>query len=366
MATTGFRRLGRHSALLALPLLLAACDSGGGDTPSVGGVIVANQGNFSTGTGSISTFDPATGNGTPAAVTGLGTILQSVLVHEGRLYASANTAGRIDVFDAETLARQPSISGTAAAPMPSPRYMAAANGRLYVTNLYRDAATFSGGTVTVVDLATSAAVASVVVGGNPEGIAVVGGRVVVANSGFGAGTTLSVIDPATNAVTQTVDVGCAGPRALVPEGNDLWVVCTGRVLYDAAFNATGEVKGEVVVLDARTFAVRARMPAPTRLGAAGPGRDAALGARSLYVAAGRTLRRYDLAANRADSTVALPAGGDPIGAVAVDAAAGRLYLGRVPGFDRAGLVTVHTDAGAETARFTAGIAPTDIALRFAR
>ena len=80
--------------------------------------------------------------------------------------------------------------------------------------------------------------------------------------------------------------------------------------------------------------------------------------------AGRTLRRYDLATNRADSTVALPAGGDPIGAVGVDAASGLLYLGRVPGFDRAGTVTVHRADGAETARFTAGVAPTDFAFRY--
>lgn len=353
-------RLLRLSFLaVLLPLGLVACD-GTADAPEPGAVIVANQGNFTTGSGSLSTYDPATGAATPAAVTGLGTVVQSVLVHEGRLYVASNTGGRVDVFDAATLARRPSIVGTAAAPMPSPRYMAVANGKLYVSNLYADAATFSGGTVTVVDLASGAPLKTVTVGDNPDGVVVSGGRVVVANHGFGAGTSLSVVDPATDAVVQTVDVGCRGPRTLVVEGADLWVVCTGRTVYDASYNVVGEEPGQVVVLDARTLALRTRLPAPTQLGATGPGRDAALGGGRLYVAAGTTLRRYDVGTNRADSTVALPTGGDPIGAVGVDAA-GALYLGRVPGFDRAGSVTVHRADGTETGRFTAGVAPTDFA-----
>lgn len=353
-------RLSLRIALVpAFALVVAACDTTD-DRAEPGTVIVANQGNFSTGTGSLSTYDPETDTATPAAVTGLGTIIQSVLLHNGRLYVASNTGARLDVFDAATLARQPSISGTATAPMPSPRYMAVTGGKLYVSNLYANAQTFSGGTVTVVDLATNTATKTVTVGDNPEGVAVSGGKVVVANHGFGAGTTLSVLDPATDAVTQTVDVGCSGPRSLAVEGSDLWVVCTGRTLYDASYNVVGEVKGEVVVLDARTLAVRTRLAAPTRLGATGPGRDAALGNGKLYVVAGTTLRRYDLATNRADGTVALPGDADPIGAVGVDAA-GVIYLGRVPGFDRAGTVTRHRADGTELGRFTAGVAPTDFA-----
>jgi YVTN family beta-propeller protein len=59
-------------------------------------------------------------------------------------------------------------------------------------------------TVSAIDTASHAVVATIVVGHIPTGIASVGGEVWVANN---TSSTLSVIDVATNQVTATVDLG---------------------------------------------------------------------------------------------------------------------------------------------------------------
>ncbi len=52
--------------------------------------------------------------------------------------------------------------------------------------------------------------------------------------------------------------------------------------------------------------------------------------------------------------------GAPIGAVAYDNLTKEFYLGRVPGFDQAGSVTIHDESGVQTSSFQAGIAPSHI------
>lgn len=86
----------------------------------------------------------------------------------------------------------------------------------YITN-------YGDSTVTVVDTATNAAIATIPVGASPNGIAVSadGGRVYVANRGS---SSVSVIDAGTNTVVATIPVG-ANPTgvALSPDGLRLYV-----------------------------------------------------------------------------------------------------------------------------------------------
>jgi phospholipase C len=69
--------------------------------------------------------------------------------------------------------------------------------RAYVTNANDD-------TVSAIDTASHAVVATIGVGHIPTGVGSVGGEVWVANN---TSSTLSVIDVATNQVTATVDLG---------------------------------------------------------------------------------------------------------------------------------------------------------------
>lgn len=139
-----------------------------------------------------------------------------------------------------------------------------ARGEGWVTN-------FVAGTVSVVDLGRRAVVAEVPVGRGPEGCCVLGGRVFVANTAYDAGTdrfgegTVSVIDVATRRVEATISVEAeswtaaedgGNPQSLIafPDRNEVHVVLTG-----VNGGPRGD-DGEVVVLDAATLAVKARLP----------------------------------------------------------------------------------------------------------
>lgn len=355
----------RLLALAALFFLgLSGCDLLGEEeeqAPVTTGVYVANQGNFSDGNGSVSVYEPRTGQVNAGAVDDLGSIVQSLHLAGDRLYVVANTGDRIDVFDASSFERVGQIGGFV-----SPRYLVEGPGtRAYVTNLYGAPGSFTGGKVSVVDLAGQKKVKDIDVGDNPEGLTYVGDRLYVANHGFGAGRSLTVIDTKTDTVTGSVDVDCDGPRFLAADGDDeVWVFCTGTTLYDDNWQEIGRTNGAVRVLDGATGAIVDRIDLEGPVGTPGPGQDAfhAPEARVIYaVVNGRTLARFDTRTNTRAGTVG-PLEGAPIGAVAYDARAERLYVGRVPGFSERGTVTIHDRTGAQVGSFAAGVAPAFITL----
>lgn len=340
--------------LLLGALIIAGCDNADpDDSPVTSGILVANQGNFSDGNGSVMLIDLASSNVTTVA-DGLASIVQSLELGDSTFHVVANTGGRVDVHSITTGQRVGQIAG-----LTSPRYMASlATGTAYVSNLF--GAGFSGGTVSIVDLALQTVVKTIDVGNNPEGVAIVGGRVYVANNEFGAGRTLSVISTTTQEVTGTIDVECDGPRALaVDREAELWVMCTGQTLYDNNFNVIGETPGEIVLLDGATGTIITRFPLTSRIGTAGPGQDAYYSEeeQELHVVLDQNkVMRINTGANAIVDTFG-PYAGDPIGAVAYDAERDRLYLARVPGFTTAGTVTVLDRNGIELGSHAVGIAP---------
>lgn len=359
----------RLRVLLSLALLFfaAGCDLLGGDdddAPVTTGVLVANQGNFTQGNGSVSAYDPETGEVSAAVVDGLGAIVQSLLVHGGRLYVVANTGDRVDVFDAATYAQVGQIDG-----LVSPRYMVRGPGRKgYVTNQYGAPGTFTGGSVSVVDLVTFEKLKDVAVGDNPEGLAAYGDRLYVANHSFGGGHTISVIDVAADTLVATFDAGCDGPRFVFPDDTQLHVFCTGQTLYDENFNVIGETNGAVRVLDRETGQIVKRIDLDGRISTPGPGQDATLDTREstiYFVLDGRTVVRFDTARDEVAGRIG-PLEGALIGAVAADPLGDRLYVGRVPGFTERGSVTIFDGDGNEVGSFAAGVAPAYIAFQSER
>lgn len=352
------RRLLVFAALLAV----AGCDSSGDDTPTA--VYVGNQGIFSDNGGSLTAYDPVASTTTPAPGGELGGLVQTLKVRGGRLYVFLNfddsfttRRGRIDVIDLETGQRTQQVD------VDTPRDWAVVDGTAWVSNFY-------GESITPVFLATAQTGAPVRVGVNPEGLAAVGNRVHVANysttdGGFASGRTVSVLDAATSAVVETIDVGCDGPRALLADDDgEVWVVCTGRVLFDANFNVVGEVDGEIVVLDGDSGEVVTRIALDGIVGSGALGQDAAI-SRSrdeVSVAFGSSLRRFDTRTNTASGTIDIE--GPAISAVAYDDASDRYYLGRLNAsspFAGDGTVTIHDRMGTEVGSFRAGVIPGAVA-----
>ncbi|HEX9950740.1 MAG TPA: hypothetical protein VGB53_03155 [Rubricoccaceae bacterium] len=351
----------RRFLLLTLAALtISACDSST-DTPATAGIYVGNQGIFSDNGGTVTLIDPVTGTTTQDAVPNLGGLVQSLVVSGDRLYTllnfsdsfSANT-GRIDVVDLQTGARTQQIT------VGTPRAMAIVGGTGYVSNFY----TFS---VTPVALATGQAGPPIQVGDGPEGVAAVGNRVHVATWNLGQGHDVRVISALNNTVVQTIEVGCDGPRALLADGDgDVWAFCTGFTEYDADFNVVRRTNGQAVVIDGASGQVVARVTLDAQLGTGALGQDAAFSVRNaeMFVAVGTEVLRFDTRTNVLAGRIAV--GGADIAAVAYDDASDRLFLGRLNSanpYSADGVVTAHDRAGAEVARYAAGVIPGAIAFR---
>lgn len=135
----------------------------------------------------------------------------------------------------------------------APRYMAVDNGKIYVT-LY-------SGKVARIDANTLAIEDYVAVGKNPEEIIEEGNKLYVANSGWGSGTTVSVIDMATFKKEKDIEV-TVNPNLLLEANDEIYLISFGnwgdipqtfqRVITEPK---TGE-KGYEVIADASLFAER--------------------------------------------------------------------------------------------------------------
>ena len=164
------------------------------------------------------------------------------------------------------------------------------------------------------------------VGAQPFGVAAAGGLVYVANSG---GTTVSIIDTASNAVTGSIAVG-SGPGEVVVDG--------GRA-YVGNFN-----DGTVSVVDTATRSTVATLT-PGGLGVAV---DPVL--HRLYATSGARLTVFDTDTLQAVATLNAPVTGG-WWAVAVDVSRHRVYLGDLGG---AGITVVDGTSNTPVTLITTG------------
>ncbi len=338
---------------LCLCALLGACELSSADEedPVASGVLVANQGNFSDGNGSITVYDPESRR-TSTIASGIGSIIQSIAVQDDRVYVASNTGSRIDVFDVVTGQQVVQIND-----VPSPRYMAFyGDDRLAVTNLFDN-------TVSLIDVKADRKLSTIGVGANPEGILVDGMTAYVANHGFGAADSVSVVDLISGSVRSTIRTDCDGPRfTFLDRQKELWVVCTGQVLYDQDFNVLGRTDARLLVYETSTEKLVTTFDVEGMILTTGPGQDAyyAEDIETLFVVVdGEIIRLVDTRRNAWGASIG-PLDGPQIGAVAFDAASEVLYVARVPGFTESGSVTMLDIDGNGLGSFTAGVAPSHI------
>ena len=352
----------RLLAASLLLLIVAGCDLVNTDGDNHGPpdrVFVANQGNFGDGNGSVTVHTTNSDASAPPVIRNFGSIVQSVALANDKLYVMANSGNRIDVFNAQTLEQTAQISDVV-----SPRYLLQDGGTGYVTNLYGAVGSFTGGMVTVLDLENDSKLEEIVVGDNPEGMALVGRRLHVANHGFGAGSTLHVIDTETRAVIDTVDVDCDGPRFLAADDqDDVMVFCTGRTVWGDE-GIISQSDGAIRVIDGMTGEITDRIELDGQISTAGPGQDAFHAPEEelvFVVLESSTILLFDTDDHLVTDTIG-PLDGPPIGAVAFDSFSDRLYVGRSNGFTEAGEVSTFTMDGASIGRFPAGVVPAYIAI----
>ncbi|MBO4905669.1 MAG: hypothetical protein J5486_01365 [Bacteroidaceae bacterium] len=192
------------------------------------GVYVVNSGNqWNAIDGSLTAYNPATsvaasGDAFAAANSrSLGGTPNDGIVYGSKMYIVVDGESRVEVVNANTLKSIKAIStvellGENAGF--SPRHIVANNGTIYVSTY--------GGMVAAIDTTDFSLKASYTVGSYPEGLAIVGNTLYVANSDYGMAqnASLTAINLASGATTEIKDDLIKNPSTLVAVGNALYIV----------------------------------------------------------------------------------------------------------------------------------------------
>jgi len=318
-------------------------------------ILVANEGNFSDGDGSLTSYDPETGqavqqrfsqvNGRPLAA-----IIQAVVETDNRVFIVTNNADKIEVVDRESLESLGTITfenGVA------PAGFALADGNKgYVSDLFTN-------TIHVVDLENFELTGTQVdVGSNPQGMAISGNRLFVANSGFGSGNTISVVDTETDMVIENVQVG-AGPIKLVADDDGMiWVVSGGNRAFDEDFNPDPEndIPGQIDVLDAASAELI------TSIETGGFPRSLAVNTNVgiAWVVNTGAVQQIDISSLQLAEENLIDRDFNGIG---YSSAENLLYLAQSSGFTQSGQAIIYDLQGAAVDSFQVGIAPFDFIFR---
>jgi YVTN family beta-propeller protein len=106
------------------------------------------------------------------------------------------------------------------------------------------------GRVYVIDTGTLKITDTLSCGSGPEKMVLYQDKVFVANSGgWGNDSTLTVIDIATDKVTATWVVGDNPADLVIDKSNQLWVLCKGRVVWNADWTIGEETTSSLSVVD---------------------------------------------------------------------------------------------------------------------
>ncbi len=203
------------------------------------GALVSNEGAFGASNASVSWISSSsavnelfeTTNNLP-----LGDVLQSVAIHNDRAYAVLNGSQKVEVVNLQDFTSRGTITGC-----DYPRYFLGIDD----TKGYLSNGSLAG-EVMIVDLNDLTISSSIAVGGGPEKMVYNGAFVFVANSGgWGDDSTVSVIDPNTDQVIHTLNVGDRPMDLVVDANNDVWVVCAGATEYDENWQIVAETPSYV-------------------------------------------------------------------------------------------------------------------------
>ena len=229
----------RHDVVVDFP---AGSKPGGEVTPpdnpdAPAGFYLLNQGNMGMNKASIDYYDYGTGvftrdiytQANPDAVMALGDVGNQIAIYRDRLWAIINCSNKVEVMYAGDCRRIGQVD------IPNCRYMAFDGDYAYVTSyagpVIIDDDYNQLGYVAKINVNTLVEEERCIVRFQPDGIAVSGGRLYVANSGGyrpnNYEKTLSVIDIATFKVVKEVELGINLNRVLADSQGKIWVSSRG-------------------------------------------------------------------------------------------------------------------------------------------
>ena len=218
-----------------VPPVVTPVDSADNQSP-VSGFYLLNEGNMGSNKASLDYYDYRTGiykkniyaSVNPNAVKELGDVGNDIQVYGNKLYAVINVSNKVEVMDAITARRIGQID------ILNCRYITFANGKAYVSS-YAGPVKLDPhapiGYVAEIDTATLQITNKVTVGYQPEEMAVVNGKLYVANSGGyrvpNYDSTVSVIDLATFKEIKKINVAINSEHVKADSAGDVYVTSRG-------------------------------------------------------------------------------------------------------------------------------------------
>lgn len=206
------------------------------DQPCIG-MYVLNEGNMGSNKATLDYLDLTTGeyhrniypSRNPSVTMSLGDVGNDIAIYGSRLWMVINCSNKVEVADAQTAVSIGHVD------IPNCRYMAFADGYAYVSSYVGPVAGKSVlGSVYQVDTTSLQVVNQVTVGYQPDELAIVNGKLYVANSGgynategLGYDRTVSVIDLATMTEECQIDVAPNLFRLRADRYGRLWVTSRG-------------------------------------------------------------------------------------------------------------------------------------------
>lgn len=341
-------RLFLFAWLAVMSLTLASCDDED-DKPKgafENGVFVVNEGNYLDADGTISHINTSSGEvtndlfGSINSGRALGDVVQSMAIEDDLAYIVVNNSNKVEVVNANTFEASYTLSD-----LKYPRYFTTVGDKGYVTEWV----SFSDkGRVSVVDLTTHAITGSIVTDVGAEHIIETGGKLFVSNSFT---NTVSVINPSTQQVTATIEVGSDPGIFVKDHQNKLWVICGGG--YDDNYNPLND--GKLVQIDvagnavAKTINLNVNVSAKLAINKAG---------NQLFYYKGKSVYRVNITDTAAPAAALLtePAAIAFYG-IGIDPETDILYVADSKAFQGGGTVYSYSTAGTAMSTFTVGRGP---------
>ena len=227
----------------------------GNENPSkvVKGLYLLNEGNFGSNKSTLDFYDFSTGSysrnifGTanPLVTLGLGDSGNDVKIYGSKMYVIVNGSNKVEVLNANSAKEVGKLD------IISPRYITFYKNLAYITSY--------DGFVAVIDTASTSIIKTkILVGNQPEEMAVVGSKLYVANSGgYNAPNfdrTISVIDLNSNTEIKKIDVAVNLHKLKADKYGDIYVTSRGDY---------ANIPSSIFVIDTKTDAVKKDFKIPT-------------------------------------------------------------------------------------------------------
>lgn len=335
----------KYLGMAALILLGMSC---GEDEPSKteykDGVIVVNQGVFTSGTGTLTYKSNSEGEPIQGIYSlsnegsALGNIAQSMIEQNGKNYISINNGGIIVVTDNDDFTLLDTISDIFQS-----RYFVGFEDQLYVSTW---GVTGSDGSIVQLNTGTDNVESTINTGGGPEGMEVANDKLYVAQSGgFSLDSTLIIIDTKDNSIVRTIAVGDKPESVVKDKDDNIYVLCNG---YFDFFDPSANTPGKLVKIDDESVEWSWEIPnGSTRL-------TIDTDNEFLYFNMNGNVVRQDLNASELDVEIVNEGTGYALG---FDNETNHLYVGDAKDFSSSGEVYKYSEEGVLIDSFSCGIIP---------